>query len=583
MNDLRNAASVVVDQYDVAILGGGLAGLTLALQIKKARPESRILVVEKQKHPVAEAAYKVGESTVEIAGCYLRDVLGLEEYLRVHQLRKFGLRFFFSTEDNQDITRRVELGLAAPHFLHTYQLDRGRFENALGNEIQQQGITFLDACKVEQISLQRDAHSLHLCRGEREFDVLTRWVVDASGRSSLLKRQLGLAQKVAHNANAAWFRVGQKIDVNEWSDSSEWHARITDGDRYLSTNHLCGAGYWVWLIPLASGSTSVGIVTDAASHPFNTINRFDRALEWLHIHEPQCASIIERYTADIQDFRVMKQYSYSCQQVYSGDRWCLTGEAGVFTDPFYSPGSDFIAISNGLISHLISKDLDGEDIRGRTRAYNHIYLSIANAWFSIYEQQYSLLGNAQVMVAKYIWDTAAYWGGLALLYFHDKIRALAGNQALSTNLHRLTLLSTRIQAFFREWAAIDQTAVSDMFVDHYNPLDFMKKFHIGMSAKLTDAEFDAQFVANVRFLERLAGQMVSKVIEEFTASTVNEAALSQIQAWQADPLLSKAITIHQQAKQSDPINSSWINLAHRSRDGEEQKTAYIAQGDHISR
>src|SRR6478752_2757229 len=63
--------------YDVAILGGGLAGLTLALQIKKSRPATRILVIDKQTHPVPEAAHKVGESTVEIAAHYLRDILGL--------------------------------------------------------------------------------------------------------------------------------------------------------------------------------------------------------------------------------------------------------------------------------------------------------------------------------------------------------------------------------------------------------------------------------------------------------------------------------------------------------------------------
>ena len=39
-------------QYDVAILGGGIAGLTLALQLKKARPDLKLLVVEKQEHPV---------------------------------------------------------------------------------------------------------------------------------------------------------------------------------------------------------------------------------------------------------------------------------------------------------------------------------------------------------------------------------------------------------------------------------------------------------------------------------------------------------------------------------------------------
>ena len=86
------------DQYDVAILGGGMAGLTLALQIKKDRPTTKIVVIEKQNHPVPEAAHKVGESTVEIASRYLRDVLELEEHLQTQQLRKFGLRMFFKTE-----------------------------------------------------------------------------------------------------------------------------------------------------------------------------------------------------------------------------------------------------------------------------------------------------------------------------------------------------------------------------------------------------------------------------------------------------------------------------------------------------
>jgi 2-polyprenyl-6-methoxyphenol hydroxylase-like FAD-dependent oxidoreductase len=565
MSDLKNPASITVDQYDVAILGGGLAGLTLALQIKKARPESRILVVEKQKHPVPEAAYKVGESTVEIASFYLGVTLGLKEHIQTQQLRKFGLRFFFSAENNQDITQRVELGLAAPHFIPSYQLDRGRLENALGLEVQQQDIIFLDACKVEQVSLQHDAHSLHLRQGAKEFNILAHWVVDASGRSSLLKRQLDLAKKVDHHANAVWFRVSQKIDIDTWSDNAEWHARIKNGERYLSTNHLCGKGYWVWLIPLASGSTSVGIVTDPAYHSFDTLNRFDRALEWLHSHEPQCATIIEKYLTDIQDFRVMKQYSYSCQQVFSSDRWCLTGEAGVFVDPLYSPGSDFIAISNSFISDLISRELNGEDVRRRTIAYNHVYLSMTNAWFGIYEQQYGLLGDAQVMVAKYIWDTAVYWGGFGLLYFHNKIHALADNRKLSANLHRLTVLGTRIQEFFREWSAIDQPVVPNTFVDHYNTLNFMKNFHMGLTANLTDTELDAQFIENIQFLERLAGQVVSKVIEECTISANNDVARNQIQSWQDDPVLSRVIGIHQQADKSDPIDHSWIYLAQQSR------------------
>src|SRR5947199_10434557 len=147
LQEQRTTVDASSDQYDVAILGGGMAGLTLALQLKKARPATSILVVEKQKHPVPEAAHKVGESTVEIAAHYLRDILGLAEHLQTQQVRKFGLRMFFSFEDNQDITRRVELGSTVFPPLCTYQLDRGRLENALGGALQQQAIAFLDGCK----------------------------------------------------------------------------------------------------------------------------------------------------------------------------------------------------------------------------------------------------------------------------------------------------------------------------------------------------------------------------------------------------------------------------------------------------
>ncbi len=560
MSDSETTAPVAEHPYDVAILGGGLAGLTLALQLKKAVPACTVLVIEKQAHPVPEAAHKVGESTVELATRYLLN-LGLAEHLQTAQLKKFGLRFFFSTADNLDITHRVELGLTAFHSVPTFQLDRGRLENTLGEEVRKLDIPFLDASKVEQIELDAtNLHTLHIRRPDGAQTIQARWVVDASGRSSLLKRQLGLAEKGPHRANAVWFRIGQKIDIDEWSDSPAWHARITDGERYLSTNHLCGKGYWVWLIPLASGSTSVGIVTDPSLHAFDTMNRFDRALNWLRQYEPQCASVIEHSQASIQDFRVMKDYSYGCRQVYSSDRWCLTGEAGLFIDPLYSPGSDYIAISNGLITDLISHDLAGEDIRTLARGHNLIYLSMARAGFTIYEQQYGLLGNGQVMVAKYIWDVAAYWSGFSLLYFHDKIRTLAENRFRSVLLHRLSQLATRMQTFFREWDAIDQTIVTDLFVDHYHPLPFMQTFHDRLKATFTDEEFDEEFTQNIHLLELIAGRIASKVITAYSSSS-EPAIQAQLTAWQTDPLLNKWSARYTREAATHPINDDWIYLA----------------------
>ena len=50
--------------YDVIIMGGGLAGLCLARQLRREQPDLRVLVAENQRHPVPEAAHKVGESSV---------------------------------------------------------------------------------------------------------------------------------------------------------------------------------------------------------------------------------------------------------------------------------------------------------------------------------------------------------------------------------------------------------------------------------------------------------------------------------------------------------------------------------------
>src|SRR5689334_18909104 len=94
------------DRYDVAILGGGLAGLSLALQLKQARPATSIFLAERREGLAPEAAFKVGESTVEISAYYFAEVLGLKEHMESDHLHKFGLRWWFPAGDNSDIAER---------------------------------------------------------------------------------------------------------------------------------------------------------------------------------------------------------------------------------------------------------------------------------------------------------------------------------------------------------------------------------------------------------------------------------------------------------------------------------------------
>ncbi|MFF4214141.1 NAD(P)/FAD-dependent oxidoreductase [Streptomyces sp. NPDC001796] len=565
MNDEDVVAAGWDDVVDVAVVGGGAAGLTLGLQLCRQRPDTRIVVLERQDHPVPEASHKVGESTVEIAGYYLRQVLGLQPHLQSEQLKKYGLRVFFSKNGNDDITRRVELGhsVCPPGAVGTYQLDRGRLENALGRELAARGVRFLSGAKVEAVDLLPGAehHLLQVRTADGAIRrIRARWVVDATGRTSLLKRRLGLARKVGHRANAVWFRVGCPIDVDRWSDDPEWHGRIEEGRRELSTNHLMGPGYWVWLIRLASGSTSVGIVTDADLHRFEQLNRFDRALDWLARHEPQCADVIRQHRDKLQDFRVMKDYAYSCEQVFSADRWCLAGEAGVFLDPLYSPGLDLIAISNGLITDLITHALDGDDIAELAAIHNQVFLLIAEGWLSIYENQYPLMGNARVMLAKVIWDTAVYWAVPGLLYFHDVLRHLADRPDVVEGLARFSTASREVQRFFREWGAVDDEPRDQAPFVRFYDFDFMRRLHIGMTADLADADLSTQFAANIRFIEHLSGQLVATVLEEFEAESWNPAKREQAQRWRADRALMSLVEVHLRERESTPLSDQWIRL-----------------------
>jgi len=302
-------------------------------------------------------------------------------------------------------------------------------------------------------------------------------------------------------------------------------------------------------------------------HAFEEMNRFERALAWLHEHEPQCAEEIERHQEKIQDFRVMKDYAYSCEQVFSGDRWCLVGEAAVAIDPLYSSGGDLIAIGNGLTCDLINRDLDGEEIVERAAGHSQLFLIFAEVWLAAYEQQYPLMGNAKVMVAKVIWDTVIYWAFPGLLYFHDKIRTLSDSPLTMVNLYRCWNLHNRVQAFFREWHAFDQPSASDTFADPYSLLDFLVDLHVGMAAKLPDAELEAQFARNARLLEQLAGQLVSVVIAELSVreDSQNEAIQKQIQCWQAEPFLIELVAIYQEEERINPIDSRWITLGHQSK------------------
>ncbi len=441
--------------FDVLICGGGLAGLTLARQLRLELPELSVAVIDRLSRPLPEAAFKVGESSIELGSSYFGKVLKLDEYFQESHLFKLGLRFFIG-QSQGPIEDRPEAGISLFPPIPSYQIDRGRLENDLRRMDEEMGVIFFEGIIVEDIQLgEEDERHVVKCRQRLDKDgfLLTcRWVIDALGRRRLLQSKLGLKREHGHRASAAWWRYGGRVDVNDLAmsrDAHRWRSSIVE-QRYYSTNHLTNTGYWVWLIPLGSGATSVGIVTDESIHPQHTYGQsYKMALEWLHEHEPALWEHI--YEREPMDFLSLKNYSYTSAQVYSRNRWSCVGEAGFFLDPLYSVGSDFIAMGNTITVEMIRREREGALTEDTVETYNRLVLDVLfNIGLAIYRGTYCTLGHAQIYTSKMAWDIAVIWAFACQVYFQGLIRN--PSPELLAIGQRYRDLNDRVQQLFADWS-----------------------------------------------------------------------------------------------------------------------------------
>lgn len=538
--------------YDVVICGAGIAGLTLARQCMLEIPEASVLLIEGLGDKSRTGAIQVGESTIEISANYLANVVGLRDYLEASHYHKWGFRFFFGS-GQQPLHERPELGTGHASPLNSYQIDRALLESDVKKLNAEMGIQMLTDSRVEDIILAEDEGMHEVIAFQpstgQHYTFKCRWVVDAMGRRRFIQRKLGLAQPHNPLHSASWFRMKGRIDVCDLVPcaETEWHGRVVgNNNRYYSTNHLMANGRWVWLIPLASGYTSIGIVAREDFFPFNEYNTFEKALQWLYKYEPLLWEHI--HTMKPADFQCLRHYSYGAKQVYSIQRWACTGDAGVFSDPFLSPGIDQAGFGNTLITEMIRRDLAHHLDAKTVEHFNEAFLSFHNGTSWIIQPAYAYFGDALVCGTKLVWDIIRGFTLNAAARFNRIHLDEEKEKALQPILSSLFTLTIRMEKLYKDWTTLTKKSYSYRFINYFSMPGLLDLYHRNFQSNksvqelLTDHQVTLEYVeeiAQVIFLMAVADTMPEQLVHFPNPLWFNAWGCSlDPKRWKADKLFS---------------------------------------------
>ena len=372
--------------YDVAIIGGGPAGSTAAALL--ARAGRRVILFEREKFP----RFHIGESLLPFSmKAFTR--LGLnEKFLNAGFIKKYGGEIMGACSDTG--TKFYFKDGYRSQTDHAYQVTRSDFDKLLldhaaesGAEVHEQTVVSNVIFRDNEVTLShKSVHSDRVgsarCADRTsqrdvpttEGEIQARYLVDASGRTSVLGRQFKIKKTYDHL---------QKLSIFAHYDGV-WRPEGIDG---TLTVLIRAVDRWFWLIPLADERTSVGVVLDSDTFRKSKLSAED-FLEQALAEQP---TIAKRMTNARRVSKIYGEadFSYRSASLY-GDRWLLTGDAAGFIDPIFSSGA-FLAVFSGekcadalneVLGHpRKAKRLFARYERSVNRAMD-VYLRFVNAWYT---------------------------------------------------------------------------------------------------------------------------------------------------------------------------------------------------------
>src|SRR5437879_2613013 len=162
------------DTYDVAIIGGALAGSAAAILLLRERPALKVLILEKS----ASFNRRVGEATVEVSGYFLGRMLGLTQHLNEAHLVKQGMRFWFYNERTQTLADCAEIGGRYLSRVPSYQVDRAVLDQEVLSRAQTAGAHLWRPASVSKVQLAAGGRQTVQVKYQDQIRMVSaRWVL----------------------------------------------------------------------------------------------------------------------------------------------------------------------------------------------------------------------------------------------------------------------------------------------------------------------------------------------------------------------------------------------------------------------
>ncbi len=311
---------------DVIVLGAGPAGSTAGALL--AEQGVRVTVLEKDVFP----RFHIGESL-------LPRVVPLLTRLGVDPsgfLRKEGAEFIDeSTGDHVGYPFSTALEGGPPS---AFQVDRATFDNALAEAAARKGATLRFGEKATDVRVNPDGVVVETetTSGER-LTHRARYLVDATGQDAFFGRRERTIVPLGDFGKAAVF--------THFHDIEQRIAEVFGPAGNIKV--LIVPNGWSWVIPLAGGKVSVGLVS--RERGFRE--------EWLDALI-ESSPLLQRLTSGARrgPTRIIRNFSYK-NRVPHGARFVCIGDAAAFLDPVFSSGVTLAMESGARLAELLAPAL----------------------------------------------------------------------------------------------------------------------------------------------------------------------------------------------------------------------------------